>query len=73
MNTVRWAGLILIVVGSLGLAWGSFSYTKSTHEAQIGPLELKVQERQTINVPAWAGAGAIGVGVLLLMFGGRKV
>jgi hypothetical protein len=61
-----------VVLGVLGLAYGSFSYTKDTHDAKIGPLELSVKEKETVNVPIWAGVGAIVVGGALLAFGGRK-
>jgi uncharacterized membrane protein YidH (DUF202 family) len=64
--------LLLIVGGVLGLVYGSFSYTKETHEAKLGPVELSVKDRQTVNVPVWAGVGAIVIGGALLLFGGRK-
>lgn len=66
MNTVKIAAIMLIVVGVLGLAYGSFSYTKETQEARIGPLELMVKEQQTVNIPVWAGVAAILAGALLL-------
>jgi hypothetical protein len=47
--------VVLIVAGILGLVYGSFSYTKETHEAKIGPLEFQVKEKETRNVPVWAG------------------
>jgi TRAP-type C4-dicarboxylate transport system permease small subunit len=72
LNGVRVAALALVVLGVLGLAYGSFSYTKDTHDAKIGPLELSVKEKETVNVPVWAGVGAIVVGGALLAFGGRK-
>lgn len=71
-NAVRIVALILIVVGILALAYGSFSYTKETHEAQVGPLTLQVKERQTINIPVWAGVAGIVIGGALLLFGGKK-
>ena len=49
--------IVLIVAGVLGLVYGSFSYTKNTHEAKLGPIELSVKEKQTVNVPVWAGGG----------------
>jgi hypothetical protein len=67
MNGMRWAGIVLIVAGALGLAYGSFSYTKETHETKLGPIEFSVKEKETVNVPVWLGAGALGVGVLLLV------
>jgi hypothetical protein len=72
MNPLSLTGVILIVLGLLGLGYGSFSFTKNTHTASIGPLELSVKEQQTVNVPAWAGGAAIVVGLGLLVAGGRK-
>jgi multidrug transporter EmrE-like cation transporter len=72
MNAVKIAGIVLIVAGLLGLMYGGFSYTKETHEAKLGPLELSVKEKQTVNVPVWAGVGAILIGGVLLLFGGKK-
>ena len=67
MNAIKIAALVLIVAGILGLAYGKFSYTKETHEATIGSLELSVKDTETVNVPVWAGVGAIVVGGLLLL------
>ena len=67
MNAVKIIGVILIVAGVLGLAYGSFSFTKETHEAKIGPLELQVKDKETVKIPAWAGVGAIVIGTVLLL------
>ena len=72
MNAMKLTAIALIVAGVLGLAYGSFSYTQQTHEAQIGPIELTVQERKTVNVPMWAGIGAIVAGAALLLMGGKR-
>ena len=72
MNAVKIAAIVLILAGVLGLAYGSFSFTKETHEAKLGPIELSVKEKQTVNVPVWAGVGAIVIGGGLLFFGGKK-
>jgi multidrug transporter EmrE-like cation transporter len=71
MNAVRMAAIVLIVAGVLGLAYGSFSYTKETHEAKLGPIELSVKDKQTVNVPVWAGVGAIVLGGVILLFGSK--
>ncbi|MDD5328911.1 MAG: hypothetical protein PHX38_02825 [Sulfuricella sp.] len=68
MNAVKILAVILIAAGTLGLAYGSFSYTRETHEAKLGSLELSVKETKTVDIPVWAGAGAIAAGVLLLLF-----
>lgn len=72
MNSIRLVAIALIVLGVLGLAYGGFSYTKDTTVVKLGPLELSAKEKQTVNVPMWAGIGAIAVGGLLLVLGGKK-
>jgi TRAP-type C4-dicarboxylate transport system permease small subunit len=71
MNATRFAALVLIIAGALGLAYGGFTYTKDSHEARIGPLELSITEKETINIPVWLGAAAIIGGVLLLVVRAR--
>ena len=72
MGSYRLLAIALIVAGVLGLAYGSFSYTKDTHTAKIGPLQLSVKEKETINVPVWAGIAAIVAGGLVLLAGSRR-
>ena len=72
MNPVKVIAIVLIVGGLLGLVYGGFSYTKDTTVVKLGPLEVSAKERQTVNVPMWAGVGAIVVGGLLLVFGGKR-
>jgi uncharacterized membrane protein YidH (DUF202 family) len=69
MNTSKVAAIVLIVGGLLGLAYGGFSYTKATHQADLGPLHMSINEKQYVNVPVWAGILAIVVGGLLLVRG----
>ena len=72
MDAVRVIAIVLIVAGALGLVFQQFSFTKETHQAKIGPLELSVKEKENVNVPLWASLGAIGVGVVLLVTGKKK-
>ena len=72
MSAAKVIAIVLIVAGALGLVYQQFSFTKETHQAKIGPLELSVKEKETVNVPLWASLGAIGIGVVLLVTGGPK-
>lgn len=72
MNTTRIIAIVLIIAGVLGLTYGGFSYTKDTTPVKVGPIALSVKKEETVNVPMWAGVGAIVVGGLLLVAGGRK-
>ena len=72
MTTKQIVALLLIVGGVLALAYRGFSYTKETHEAKIGPLELHVQEKERVNLPVWLGVGAVVVGAALLVSGKKS-
>lgn len=72
MSPIRLVAVVLIVAGALGLAYGGFTYTRATHDTKIGPIELSIQKRETVNVPMWAGVGAIVLGGVLLVIGKAK-
>lgn len=72
MNGLRAIALALIVGGVLALAYGGFSYTKDETAAKIGSLELKVQQKESVNIPAWLGVAGIVGGVLVLIGAGRR-
>lgn len=72
MDMLKIIGIILIVAGVLALVYGGFTYTSDTHDADLGPVEFSVTERERVNVPVWAGVGSIAVGGALLLFGRRK-
>jgi hypothetical protein len=72
MNTVKIVAILLIVAGIAGLLYGRFSYTKETQEIKVGPLEMSVAEKQTVNIPVGAGVGAIVGGAVLLLYASRK-
>ena len=69
---VKVVAIVLIAAGVLGLVYRGFSYTRETHETKIGPIEFAVKEKERVNVPVWAGVGAIAIGSALLLLGGRK-
>jgi hypothetical protein len=72
MNIGKIMATVLIVAGIVALLYGKFSYTKETHDIKLGPLEMSVAEKQTVNVPVWAGVMAIVGGGVLLLYGSKK-
>ena len=72
MSGLKILAVVLIVGGILGLVYGGFTYTKETHSAKLGPLELSVKDQERVNVPMGAGVGAIVAGGALLLFGRRS-
>jgi hypothetical protein len=67
VSALKVVAIVLIVAGIAGLVYGKFTYTKATHEATLGPLNLSVKEKRTVNIPLWGGIAAIAAGVLLLV------
>ncbi len=72
MSALKIVAILLLAAGILGLAYGGFTYTKTTHEAKLGPLELSVKDKETVNIPVWAGVGAIVIGGVLLFVSTKK-
>ena len=72
MSPIKIVGIVLIVLGVAALAYGGFSYTKETHQAKLGPVEISVKDKEQVNVPQWAGIASILVGVVLLVAGRGK-
>ena len=72
MSSTKIVAIVLIITGVLGLAYGKFSYTKESHDAKVGPVEFSVKDKETVNIPQWAGIGAIVIGAGLLLAGGRR-
>jgi len=64
MNRLSHKGLVI--------GYGSPIFTKETHEAKIGPLDLSVKDKQTVNVPGWAGVGVVVIGGTLQVVGAGK-
>ena len=72
MNAIKMLGIALLIAGLLGLVYGGFSYTKDTTAVKLGPIELTVKEKQTVNIPLWAGIASIIAGGALLVLGGKS-
>lgn len=67
MSPLKIVAILLIVGGIVGLVYGGFTYTKTTHDAKIGPLEFSVKDKEHVNIPVWAGVAAIVAGGVLLV------
>jgi hypothetical protein len=72
MSSMKMVAFVLLVAGALALAYGGFSYTKETHDADIGPIHMSVDEKERVNIPVWAGVGAIVLGGVLLAGGFKR-
>ena len=72
MEAQKIAGILLVIAGALGLAYGGFTYTSDTHTADVGSLHMSVDEKEHVNIPVWAGIGSIVIGGLLLVLGRKS-
>ena len=72
MGAVKIAGIVLIVIGLAGLFTGGFSFTRDRTAAKIGPVELTVKDKESVNIPQWLSLGAIALGAIVLVAGFRK-
>ena len=72
MNAIKIAGVALVLLGLAGFFTGGFSFTKDKTAAKIGPIELTVKERESINIPQWLSLGAVALGAIVLVAGFRK-
>ena len=72
MSALKIVAILLIAAGIIGLVYGGITYTKTTHDTKLGPIELSITDKETVNVPVWAGVGAIVIGGALLVFGGKR-
>ena len=69
---MRIAGLVLIGLGVLALIYGGIKYTTREKIIDVGPIHASADVEKTQPIPPYIGAGAIGVGVVLLLVGRRK-
>lgn len=68
MKLYTLSAIALIAAGVLALVYGRFTYTTDTETAKLGPIELTVTEKETVNLPDWAGTAAIVAGAAMLAF-----
>ena len=72
MKAMRIVGVLRLVLGLAGFLTGGFSFAKDTTQAKLGPLELTVKEKESVNIPQWMSLGAMVLGGVVLVLGFRK-
>jgi LPXTG-motif cell wall-anchored protein len=72
MSGIKIIAIFLIVIGVLALVYGGFTYTSKINRASIGPIDLAIKEKSTVNIPIWAGVVSIAAGAGLFLVGRKK-
>lgn len=73
MDIVKIIAIGLIAAGAIGLTYGGFTYTQTTHETGLGPIRFSADGNHTVYIPLWASGTAVAIGGLLLLFGGKLI
>ena len=60
-------GIVLIVIGLAGLAYGGFSWTRQKTVVDAGPIELKADKRESIPIPPVAGIVCLVAGIAMVV------
>ena len=68
----RAVGMILLLLGVAGLAWGGFQYAQERHRVEIGSAHDGRDEKKTIPIPPAAGAAAAIAGLALVVVGNGR-
>jgi hypothetical protein len=72
MKTITIVGIIIIVLGVVGLIYGGLTYTYRKDAVDMGPMHIQVDQNRQIPISPIAGAAAVAIGVLLILFGRRR-
>ena len=67
MTPRRIVGLVLVIIGLISLLWGGISWTREKTIVDLGPIEARSQERETIPLPPIVGGIALVAGAILLV------
>jgi hypothetical protein len=68
----RIAGVILIILGTLGLVYQGFTYVTREKVVDAGPIQVTADKERYVWVPPVVSGVAIVGGVALVALGGRK-
>jgi hypothetical protein len=72
MKPISWAGILLIVLGALALAYQGINYTREKKVLDVGPAHITTETHERIPLPPIIGGLALAGGVVLLVVGARK-
>ncbi|HTW48977.1 MAG TPA: hypothetical protein VMD92_13585 [Acidobacteriaceae bacterium] len=72
MKAATLVGILLIVIGVAGFAFGGFHYTRRHHDADLGPVHISHRQHKTIPVPPILSGIALVGGIALVIAGARS-
>ena len=72
MKPMIWAGIVLIVLGALALAYQGIDYTRKKDVVDLGSIHITAETQERISIPPVLGGLAVAGGIALLLVGARK-
>jgi hypothetical protein len=72
MKPIVWAGLLLIVLGALALAYQGLNYTHQEKILDVGPIHATAEEHDRVSIPPALGGLALVGGIVLVVVGAKK-
>jgi hypothetical protein len=72
MKPITWAGIALVVLGALALAYQGINYTKRKDVVDLGSIHVTTETQERISLPPVLGGLALAGGMALLVVGARK-
>jgi hypothetical protein len=72
MKPIILAGILLIVLGGLALAYQGFNYTHHEQVMDVGPMHVTREDHERVSIPPILGGLALAGGIVLLVIGAKK-
>ena len=69
---MRLVGIVLVILGVVGLAYGGVTWTTKEKVVDLGPLQVTHDKTQSLPLPPIAGGVCLIAGVVLLVAAGRQ-
>jgi uncharacterized membrane protein YidH (DUF202 family) len=69
---MRLVGIVLVILGVVGLAYGGVTWTTKEKVVDLGPLQVTHDKTQSLPLPPIAGGICLIAGVVLLVAAGRQ-
>lgn len=72
MKGMSVVGIVLVLIGVIGFAYGRLSYTTDKKVLDIGSLHVTAAEEHSLPIPDIAAGIALVAGLVLVVMGSRK-
>ena len=72
MKPITIAGIVLLILGVLALAYQGINYNRQETVMNVGPMRVSTETHERLPLPPILGGLALAGGVVLLVVGAKK-